>query len=139
MLLDLFTEDPCWLSWSQEQLTQAAQRGAIILNTVVLAEIAPRFPRIETLRSALPSMTVIEEIPVAAAFLAGRAHADYRRAGGKREAVLSDFLMGAHAAVTNRPLLTHGPRRVDTYIPGARLISPQIDVTSGLRPLMQTL
>jgi hypothetical protein len=42
----------------------------------VLAEIAPRFPRVEELRSALPSMAIVEEIPSAAAFLAGHAHAD---------------------------------------------------------------
>ena len=123
VLLDLFTEDPRWLSWSQEQLTQAAQRGAIVLNAVVLAEIAPRFPRIEELSPALPSMAVIEEIPTTAAFLAGHAHADYRRAGGTREAVLPDFLIGAHAAVTNRPLLTRDPRRVAAYIPGATVIA----------------
>jgi predicted nucleic acid-binding protein len=124
VLLDLFTEDGQWLSWSQEQLTHAAQRGAIILNAVVLAEIAPRFPRIEALRSTLPSMAVIEEIPPAAAFLAGHAHADYRRAGGAREALLPDLLIGAHAAVTGRPLLTRDPRRIATYIPGAVLIAP---------------
>jgi predicted nucleic acid-binding protein len=111
VLLDLFTEDPGWLIWSQEQLTKAAQRGAIILNAIVLAEIAPRFPRIETLRSALP-------------FLAGHAHAHYRRAGGTREAVLPDFLIGAHAAVTSRPLLTRDPRRIAAYIPGVTLIVP---------------
>jgi predicted nucleic acid-binding protein len=124
VLLDLFTEDERWLSWSQEQLTQAAQRGAIVLNAIVLAEIAPRFPRIETLHSTLPPMAIIEEIPLAAAFLAGHAHADYRRAGGTREAVLPDFLIGAHAAVTGRPLLTRDPGRVATYIPGATLIAP---------------
>lgn len=124
VLLDLFTEDERWLSWSQQQLTEAAQRGAIVLNAVVLAEIAPRFRRFETLRSALPSMAIIEEIPPPAAFLAGHAHADYRRAGGTREAMLPDFLIGAHAAVTRRPLLTRDPRRVTTYIPGAVLIAP---------------
>jgi predicted nucleic acid-binding protein len=125
VLLDLFTEDRRWLAWSQEQLTQAAQRGAIVLNAVVVAEIAPRFPRIETLLSTLPSMAVIEEIPAAAAFLAGHAHANYRRAGGTREAVLPDFLIGAHAAVTARPLLTRDPRRIATYIPGATLLAPR--------------
>jgi predicted nucleic acid-binding protein len=124
VLLDVFTEDARWLAWSQEQLTRAAQRGAIFLNAVVLAEIAPRFSRIEALRSALPSMAVIEEIPATAAFLAGHAHAQYRRAGGSREAVLPDFLIGAHAAVTARPLLTRDPRRVATHIPGAKLIAP---------------
>jgi predicted nucleic acid-binding protein len=124
VLLDVFTEDPQWLDWSQAQLTRAAQRGAIIVNAVVLAEIAPRFSRIEAMRAALPSMAVIEEIPLDAAFLAGHAHAQYRRAGGTRGAVLPDFLIGAHAAVTARPLLTRDPRRVATHIPGARLISP---------------
>jgi predicted nucleic acid-binding protein len=131
VLLDLFTEDQRWLSWSQEQLTQAAQRGAIVLNAIVLAEIAPRFPRLETLHSTLPSMAIIEEIPPAAAFLAGHAHADYRRAGGTREAVLPDFLIGAHAAITGRPLLTRDPRRVAAYIPGAKLVAPSRPSTTG--------
>jgi predicted nucleic acid-binding protein len=124
VLLDVFTEDPRWLDWSQLQLTHAAQRGAIVVNAVVLAEVAPRFSRIEDLRSALPSMTLIEPIPVAAAFLAGRTHSEYRRAGGAREAILPDFLIGAHAAVTSRPLLTRDPRRIATHMPGAKLIAP---------------
>ncbi|MGH2985867.1 MAG: type II toxin-antitoxin system VapC family toxin [Solirubrobacterales bacterium] len=125
VLLDVFTEDPEWLAWSQAQLTDAAGRGALVANAVVIAEIAPRFSRIEALRSALPSMLVVEEIPVAAAYLAGHAHANYRRAGGAREAILPDFLIGAHAAITERPLLTRDPRRVAAHIPGARLICPE--------------
>jgi predicted nucleic acid-binding protein len=124
VLLDVFTEDPHWGAWSQAQLAKAAQSGAIVLNAVVLAEIAPRFSRVEALRSVLPSMAVIEEIPFSAAFLAGHAHAGYRRAGGTREAILPDLLIGAHAAVTGRPLLTRDPRRVATHIPGATLIVP---------------
>ena len=124
VLLDVFTEDRRWLDWSQQRLTAAAQRGALVVNAVVLAEIAPRFSRIEALRAALPSMIVVEEIPPAAAFLAGHAHANHRRAGGARRAVLPDFLIGAHAAVTGRALLTRDPRRVATHIPGATLISP---------------
>lgn len=124
VLLDVFTVDPTWGDWSEAQLIKAAQRGALVLNAVVLAEIAPRFERVELLRSSLPSMTMIEEIPLAAAFLAGHAHTSYRHAGGRREAILPDFLIGAHAAVTGRPLLTRDPRRVATYIPGANLIAP---------------
>jgi hypothetical protein len=124
VLLDVFTEDPTWGQWSLSQLTVAAQRGPLVLNAVVLAEIAPRFSRIEALRGALPSMAIDEQIPPAASFLAGHAHANYRRAGGTREAVLPDFLIGAHAAVTGRPLLTRDPRRVATHIPGTTLIAP---------------
>lgn len=124
VLLDLFTEDAMWLAWSQARLTEAAERGSLVLNAVVLAEIAPRFSRVEALRDSLPSMCLIEEIPFAASFLAGHAHAQYRRAGGSRHAILPDFLIGAHAAVTGRPLLTRDPNRIASYIPGANLISP---------------
>ncbi|MBO0682923.1 MAG: type II toxin-antitoxin system VapC family toxin [Candidatus Dormibacteraeota bacterium] len=124
VLLDVFTEDDQWLEWSAARVLEAARRGPLVLNAMVLAEIAPRFSRIEAMRAALPAMARIEEIPVAAAFLAGHAHATYRRAGGQRQATLPDFVIGAHAAVTGRPLLTRDPRRVATYIPGARLIAP---------------
>ncbi len=124
VLLDVFTEDRRWLCWSQARLAEAVQHGALIVNAVVLAEIAPRFSRVEALRGALPSMVRVEEIPLAAAFLAGHVHAGYRRQGGRREVILPDFLIGAHAAVTGRPLLTRDPRRVATHIPGAALISP---------------
>ncbi|MHB1808349.1 MAG: type II toxin-antitoxin system VapC family toxin [Solirubrobacteraceae bacterium] len=126
VLLDIFTEDARWLEWSLTQLSATAERGVLVLNSVVLAEIAPRFSRVEDLRAALPSMSLVEEIPLAAAFLAGHAHAAYRRAGGARQAVLPDFLIGAHAAITGRPLLTRDPRRVTSYIPGAELIAPDM-------------
>lgn len=35
-----------------------------------------------------------------------------------------DDIIGEHAAVTGRPLLTSDPRRVATHIPGATLIAP---------------
>ena len=124
VLLDVFTEDPVWLEWSLGRLEEAAARGLLVINAVVVAEVAPRFSRIESLDAALPSTMRVEEIPFAAAFLAGHAHATYRRAGGTREAILPDFLIGAHAAVTGRVLLTRDPRRVATYIPGASVISP---------------
>ena len=124
VLLDVFTEDPVWLTWSQTEMTAAAQIGPLVLNSVVLAEIAPRFSRIEALRDALPAMALVEPIPIAASFLAGHAHASYRRAGGGRDAILPDFLIGAHAAVTGRPLLTRDPRRVATHIPGVTMIAP---------------
>jgi predicted nucleic acid-binding protein len=124
VLLDLYTENPEWLRWSQTQLTAAATRGALVLNAVILAEIAPRFSRFEMLQAALPSMATLEPIPAAASFLAGHAHARYRQASAQREAILPDFLIGAHAAVTGRRLLTRDPRRVATYIPGTKLITP---------------
>lgn len=124
VLLDVFTEDPRWLGWSRSRLGEALAEGPLIVNAAVLAEISPRFSRIEDMEAALPSGLLIENLSAEAAFLAGHAHASYRRAGGEREQILADFLIAAHAAVTGRPLLTRDPRRVSTYLPGAELISP---------------
>ncbi|MEX2448396.1 MAG: type II toxin-antitoxin system VapC family toxin [Solirubrobacterales bacterium] len=124
VLLDVFTEDERWLEWSEAALAKALAEGPVVINAVVLAEVAPRFSRIEDLETVLPQQLIIEEMPRAAAFLAGHAHASYRRAGGAREQILADFLIASHAAVTGRALLTRDPRRVATYLPGVELISP---------------
>lgn len=124
VLLDVFTEDRHWLEWSEAALREALRRGPVVVNAVVLAEVAPRFSRIEALEAALPRRAIVEELPRAAAFLAGHAHADYRRSGGARTQILADFLIASHAAVSGRPLLTRDPRRVATYLPGVELIAP---------------
>jgi predicted nucleic acid-binding protein len=124
VLLDVFTEDERWLEWSEAALREALATGPLVVNAIVLAEVAPRFSTIEALQASLPRRLLIEEPPASAAFLAGHAHAAYRRAGGERAQILADFLIGAHAAVTHRPLLTRDPRRVPQYLPGVDLIAP---------------
>lgn len=117
-------EADAWLWWSRSRLSEALAQGPLAINAVVLAEVSPRFERIEELEAALPEGLVVEEPPRSAAFLAGHAHAAYRRAGGAREQILADFLIAAHAAVTGRPLLTRDPKRVSTHLPGVELVSP---------------
>jgi predicted nucleic acid-binding protein len=93
VLLDVYTEDERWLAWSEAALRDALAAGPLFANAVVLAEIAPRFSKVEALQAALPARMAIEEIPAAASFLAGHAHAEYRRAGGSRTQILADFLI----------------------------------------------
>ena len=126
VLLDVFTQDKKWCRWSEANLLAAAMRGALIINAVVLAEVAPRFSQIEALRQALPSMAVIEPIPFAASFLAGHAHANYRRAGGARQAILPDFLIGAHALVCAERLLTRDRGFFRQYFSGLQVIDPSL-------------
>ena len=38
--------------------------------------------------------------------------------------VIADFFIGAHAYVAHLPLLTRDPRRVRTFFPSVRLITP---------------
>jgi predicted nucleic acid-binding protein len=53
-------------------------------------------------------MVVADNVEIAKA--AARAQADYRRRGGRREALIPDFLIGANAAYYSGRLLTTNPR-----------------------------
>jgi len=127
VLLDLFTNDPIWADWSARQLDMAALRGRLVINGVVYAELSVRFEAVETLDAVLGEAgTVLEDIPRAALFLAGKAFQRYRAAGGRRTGVLPDFFIGAHAAIAKRPLLTRDVRRYRTYFPSVTLIAPEL-------------
>ncbi|HEY7830172.1 MAG TPA: type II toxin-antitoxin system VapC family toxin [Solirubrobacteraceae bacterium] len=124
VLLDLFTEDPGWLEWSRDALVAAIDAGPVVINPIVYAEISVRFERIEELEDALPELIKREELPWAAAFLAGKCFLEYRRRGGSKRSPLPDFYIGAHAAVTGRALLTRDPVRYRSVLPSLDLISP---------------
>ena len=90
-----------------------------------IAEVSIRFTSIEALEAALPREILEKEaIPFEAAFLAGKAFARYRSAGGSKSSPLPDFLIGAHAAVAGYDVLTRDSRRFLSYFPKLRLISP---------------
>lgn len=125
VLLDLLTGDPEWAAWSTNALRDAGAVGALVINPLVYAEVAPHFERVEDQDDALPSDAFLREaVPWEAAFLAGRAFLAFRRRGGRRTTVLPDFLIGAHAAVRGYALLTRDPRRYRQHYPTVRLISP---------------
>jgi predicted nucleic acid-binding protein len=125
VLLDLVTDDPEWAEWSLARLEEAAMAGPILVNDIVYAETSIRYARIEDLDALLAqAMIEIAPTPRAALFLAGKAFARYRRAGGARTGVLPDFFIGAHAAVEGWPLLTRDAARYRRYFPKVSLISP---------------
>lgn len=125
VLIDLFDEDSEWREWSDAMLTRCASRGPLVINPIVFAEVAAGFDSIEDVESALPETYLRREpLPLAAAFLAGRAFVQYRRRGGKTTAPLPDFYIGAHAAVAGHALLTRDARRYRDYFPRLRVIGP---------------
>jgi predicted nucleic acid-binding protein len=125
VLLDVLTEDAEWLDWSSAALASAADRGTLIVNPLVYAEVSIGFERIEDLDAALgPETFKRRPLPWAAAFLAGKVFLKYRAAGGTRRSPLPDFYIGAHAAIEGLTLLTRDPSRYRSYFPKLRLIAP---------------
>lgn len=125
VLLDLFTADPTWSSWSSARLTEAFDRGPVLINQIVYGEVSLRFTSIEDLDRVLaPDRFVRGNLPWPAAFLAARCFREYRARGGTRTSTLPDFLIGAHAAVLGLRLLTRDGTRYRTYFPTLRVIAP---------------
>lgn len=124
VLLDVFTEDARWGEWSATQLARAFDRGPVVVNPLIYAELSVGFSRIEDLDAALPDRVEREDLPWEAAFLAGRCFVAYRRAGGAGRSPLPDFYIGAHAAVTGRALLTRDRPRYLHVLPALDVIAP---------------
>jgi len=125
VLIDIFENDPKWADWSIARLREQSPIRALAINPVIYAELSLAFSSIEKLDAAVENLRLrLEEIPRPALFLAGQAFLQYKRKGGNRSNVLSDFFIGAHASVLGWPLITRDPRRYQTYFPALDLISP---------------
>jgi predicted nucleic acid-binding protein len=125
VLLDIVSDDPLWADWSIARMEEADLAGGAVANDIVYAEFSLQYDSVAALDQALAGLDVrIEPIPTEALFLAARAHQIYRRTGGTRTGVLSDFFVGAHAAVTRRTLVTRDAARYRTYFPQLELIVP---------------
>ncbi len=125
VILDVATEDADWLDWSASMLEEAGERGPLIINLLVFAEVSVRYATIEAVDEALPAAYYTRApLPWEAAFLAAKAFERYRRRGGVRRSPLRDFFIGAHAAVSGLTLLTRDARRYRAYFPKLRIVAP---------------
>jgi predicted nucleic acid-binding protein len=125
VILDVFLDDPEWGDWSEGMLAKLSGMGALLINPIIYTEISIGFERIEELEKAvLESGLKMAAIPKEALFLAGKAYLKYRKRKGKKVAPLPDFFIGAHAAVGRLELVTRDVRRIKTYFPSVRIISP---------------
>lgn len=125
VLLDVLTADSTWATRSGSALAAALDRGSVVINPIVYAEVSVGFDRIEDVDDALPASHFRREpLPWPAGFLAGKAFLGYRRRGGARPTPLPDFYIGAHAAVAGYRLLTRDTRRYAAYFPTVELVEP---------------
>ena len=126
VLLDILTDDPKWADRSGRKLSECADRGVLVINPIIYAEVSVGFKRIEELEEALPPGAFRREtLPWEGAFLAGKAFLSYRRTRGKKSTPLPDFYIGAHAAAAGLTLLTRNTDRYRTYFPKLPLVAPE--------------
>jgi len=125
VLVDVLQNDERWVDWSIGQLRAQSQVHELVINPVIYAELSLMFESVGALEAAIERMELrFQEMPRAALFLAGKAFVRYRRDGGKKQNVLADFFIGAHAAVQRCGILTRDVRRYKSYFPTVGLLTP---------------
>ena len=125
VLVDVLENEPEWADWSISQLRAQSKVHPLAINPVIYAELSLTFSTVEALDETIENLGLaVMELPRPALFLAGKAFVRYRRRGGKKNNVLADFFIGAHAAVLGCPILTRDARRYQTYFPSVALITP---------------
>ena len=107
ILLDILRPNPDFEANAKEVLVQARRRGELVISSIVYAEISSHFEDATTLDSVLVELTIRHvRLARSSAFVAGQVSRAYRQAGGTRERILSDFLIGAHVSEQADALLT---------------------------------
>ncbi len=74
VILDVITQDPTWFDWSASMLSEYADQGDLVINSIIYAEISTYFPQIEALDALItPERFRRDELPYPAGFFGGQA------------------------------------------------------------------
>lgn len=123
-LLAIFNGEPDANVWL-EILIRARAEGRLVVCDVVYAELAPAFADEAGLRTQLDRLGIgFEPVSPAAAFRAGTLFRTYREAGGKRELMIPDFLIAAHAGVDADRLVAADRGYLRRYFADLPLLRP---------------
>ena len=118
VLFDLFLTDSPHHPQARQWLKDAHEAGSLLLCDIVYAELVPAFDDRLVLDGALREIGVsLSSVDSSIAYEAGLRWKQYRRAGGLRTRIITDFLIGAHALMTSDVFLTRDRGFFATYFP----------------------
>ncbi len=129
VLIDIFGEDQAWRDCSAALALSLNTAGEeLVINPVVVAELAGNFPNAQALLQAVDRLD-IEVLPLndEIAFAAGQAFRSYRRSQKDRTGILADFLIGAHARHLSARLLTRDLALYSRHFPDLETLTPETE------------
>lgn len=125
VLLDVFFDDPQFGQASADALRRCLREGALQVCPVVWAEVRAAFEDDEAFGRTLTTLGVTyAEFSADAAALSGVIWQSYRRAGGKRERIMADFMIGAHALKHCDRLLSRDAGFYRNYFSELTVVAP---------------
>ncbi|MFC1820574.1 type II toxin-antitoxin system VapC family toxin [Thermodesulfobacteriota bacterium] len=124
ILLDVFLPDKSFAPGSAELLKRAYDEGAVIICDIVYAELVPQFSDRTSLDNTLGTLNVsFSHLNTEIAYIAGEKWSLYRKSGGKRTRIITDFLIGAHAMIKAERFITRDRRFYKSYFPELKILS----------------
>ena len=126
ILLDVFLPDKAFADDSSRLLKLAYDEGALIMCDIVYAELVPQFQERSLLDSTLATINVaLSSVDSDVAYLAGKKWGLYRKSGGTRKRIITDFLIGAHAVMKAERFLTRDRGFYKSYFPELKILTPK--------------
>lgn len=122
VLFDVLGNHADYRDRSERFLRAALSDGALVVCPVVWAEVRAFFDRTDIMNHLFLEAGIrFDPFDRECADVAGALWGEYRRNGGSRKRILSDFLIGAHALVRGATLLTRDRGFYREYFTGLRL------------------
>jgi predicted nucleic acid-binding protein len=125
VLLDVFVGAGPYVGPAQKGLQEAIAKGSLIVGEVVRAEVRTHFLTEAKFLRAMETLGITYLASSAeVASEAGRAWIRYRKGGGKRQHLIPDFLVAAHALIHADVLLTRGRGFSKSYFKKQKIWDP---------------
>ena len=126
VLFDILIGDPVYAEASEQCIGDALAREDVVVCDAVVAEVKAMLDTSVSLMDTLISLG-IRYLPTqeAAAMRAGHMNKRFRARGGKRERVVADFLIGAHALLQCDGLITRDEGFFRDYYKGLKVVVPK--------------
>jgi predicted nucleic acid-binding protein len=125
VLLDFLVPNEKFVDLSSQAVEEAAGQGSLVMCDLVYAELCVHFPTQVGCDRFVEDLEIrVEPLSRGASFLASRTWRTYRQRGGRRNRILTDFLIGAHAQVQASRLLTRDRGFYKGLFPSLVVVEP---------------